>query len=94
MNIFYDTSPFIYLIEQHEKFYDDIALFTAECKENEDSLFTRVLTIAKFGVKPKQNSNLNSIKKFEELLAGVFTVVPIEEETANISSGLRASILH
>lgn len=90
MNIFYDTSPFIYLIEQHEKYYDDIALFTAECKQNDDSLFTSVLTIAEFGVKPKQSDNLNSLNKFEELLAGIFKVIPIESEIADISSGLRA----
>jgi len=67
--VFFDTAPFIYLIEDNPKYAKNVANYIADqIILFESRLFTSVITIAEFSVKPKRNSELGIIEKFKSKL--------------------------
>ena len=46
--IFFDTAPFIYLIENHYEFYSKVANLIAEAVEENSDFYTSVLTYTEF----------------------------------------------
>jgi predicted nucleic acid-binding protein len=90
-SVFFDTSPFIYLIENNPKFYQTVSKFKVEQRASEVFLVTSVLTRSEFGVNPKKTKNLKPIEDFRRVLEEFdFRVVEITDEIADLSSTLRA----
>jgi len=66
--IFIDTSPFIYLLEDHETYGDLVANFIQNCTKNGVLFTTSVITYEEFCVKPYELGRTEVIKAFEQLL--------------------------
>jgi predicted nucleic acid-binding protein len=91
MRKFIDTAPFIYLIENHPIFADEVINLFAESTINGDSLMTSVITLMEFGVKPEREGRQDIIAKFEELLARLnIEITQVDERIAKKAYQLRA----
>jgi predicted nucleic acid-binding protein len=89
--IFFDTAPFIYLIENHTDFYQKVADFLMDAVAHNCELSTSVLTYAEFSVKPFQLNRLDLITDFEDLLESLdFTILNVDMKSATIAYKLRA----
>lgn len=90
--IFIDTSPFIYLIQNHPEYYQKVADFLeTELSIKEASLITSVMTVAEFLVHPTSNKNDIVIQSFRKTLDQLNIFVSnITIETAEKSAELRA----
>src|SRR5712691_10642239 len=89
--VFLDTSPIIYLIENNQLFYSKVASYLAGVIEKDGALTTSVISIAEFGVKPKRINKPVLIDEMEEML-GILQVkiIDINREIAELSSTIRA----
>lgn len=91
MRKFIDTAPFIYLIENHPIFADEVINLFTESTINGDSLMTSVITLMEFGVKPEREGRQDIIIKFEELLARLnIEITQVDERIAKKAYQLRA----
>ena len=89
--VFFDTAPFIYLIENHPEYYAPVSEYLAMCASREKIFLTSVITIAEFGVLPKRTGNLILLDNLTNMLRELnFQVVEINQDTAQLSSTLRA----
>lgn len=90
--VFFDTSPFIYLIEDNPNYSLKVRNFISEQIVNyESTLYTSSLTLAEFYVKPKQNNSQEIIEKFKNKLRELdFKVFDITSSIAKFSADLRA----
>ena len=89
--LFFDTSPFIYLIENHPEFYSKAFDMIAKASNNNVQFCTSVLTFAEYCVKPEQINRQDLISEFEDLLKNLeFTVAKITLHTVKIAYKLRA----
>ena len=90
--VFFDTSPFIYLLENHPRYYLPVAEFiTASLAERQATFVTSVLSTAEFGVKPKKTGKFSLITDFENLTQELkFHFFDINHDIAQLSSTLRA----
>lgn len=93
--VFFDTSPFIYLIEDNPKYAEAVASYIAdEIILFEAKLCTSTITLAEFYVKPKRGNKLAIIEKFRnKLREHKFIVFDITEHIAELSADLRAKYL-
>lgn len=89
--IFFDTAPFIYLLENHPKYGQIVDDFIVEATSNNVTLVTSILSLAEFGVVPERNKRQDLIDDFEDLLRNAaFEIPSIEKQTAINSYQLRA----
>jgi predicted nucleic acid-binding protein len=90
--VFFDTSPFIYLIEDHPEFALPVRDFMADQMTNlESQFFTSSITLAEFFVKPKKDQEHAIVEKFKSKLKEFHIVVfDISPEIAEYSAELRA----
>ena len=91
MRVFYDTSPFIYLIENHYKYKKIISSYIINNFTNSDDLVTSVITLSEFGVKPaklKENYIIHGFRRFLNNLS--FEILPVYEREAELSYYLRS----
>jgi predicted nucleic acid-binding protein len=89
--IFLDSSCFIYLVENHPKYYVTVGNFISNARENDCVLFTSVITTAEVLVKPKKDENEALIKDFLDTLNALnFVVLNIDFTIAKLSATLRA----
>ena len=90
--IFFDTAPFIYLVENHPKYSQAVTDFIVDqLYLYEAFFFTSSITLAEFYVKPKKNNDLAVIEKFKNKLKEFnFTVFDITSTIAEFSGDLRA----
>lgn len=90
--IFFDTAPFIYLLENHEKHGLKVRDFIVrEATFQESTFFISSITFAEFFVKPKKAGDQALIEKFKNKIKEFhFTVFSITPEIAEYSSALRA----
>jgi predicted nucleic acid-binding protein len=90
-SIFFDTAPFIYLIENHKDFYDTVFAFIVKALDENTSLKTSVLTHTEFGVKPYEMERHDLIEEFEDLLNHLgFEVLSVTIQSAKLAYQLRA----
>lgn len=91
MSIFFDTAPFIYLIENHPEFAEKVkSLITNAIIEGEE-MVTSVVTIAEFGIKPTRDNRPDLVEKFEDLLSRLnIEVLVIDQAAAKRAYELRA----
>jgi predicted nucleic acid-binding protein len=89
--VFIDTAPFIYLLENNEKYFQKVADFLAEAAEGETTLITSVLTFMEFCTKPEELSREDLINDFEILLKDLhISVLDVTLENARLGYKLRA----
>ncbi len=91
MKTFIDTSPFIYLVENHPLFAAKVRSFILDALSNENSLITSVITLMEFGVLPEKKGRSEIIINFESLLeiAGI-SMIEIDQKIAENAYKLRA----
>lgn len=91
MKIFFDTAPFIYLIENHPEFASKVKTLITDAIINGDQLVTSVVTISEFGVKPTRDNRIDLIEKFEQLLSRLnVEILVIDQSAAKKAYELRA----
>lgn len=91
MKLFVDTSPFIYLVESHETYGQQVwDLFLTSVWRN-DQLVTSVITWMEYGVMPKKRGRLDLIEKFQDFLDHLgIPLVQINQAVADNAAALRA----
>jgi predicted nucleic acid-binding protein len=89
-NLFIDTAPVIYLIEENPKYFKQVSTFMAESLRQRKTLVTSVLTTAEFEIKPRKLEQPEVIDKFEKIVKPYFQIDNITWLIAEISSILRA----
>lgn len=91
MKTFIDTSPFIYLVENHPEFADQVRAFILEAVTNNDQMITSVITLMEFGVMPERKGRQELILQFEEFLRMMnISVEVIDQDVAETAYKLRA----
>jgi len=89
--VFFDTAPFIYLVENHPEYYAPVSEYLVTCANKQVTFLTSVITIAEFGVVPKRTGKLALLDNLIAMLRDLnFQVVEINQEIAQVSSTLRA----
>jgi len=89
--IFFDTAPFIYLIENHPNYYSKVEQFFVTIDQDDCELITSVLSMAEYGVKPEKENRQDLIADFDSLLVDFhFQVIDINVGIARKSYQLRA----
>lgn len=92
MRIFFDTSPFIYLLEDHPKYGQLVNSLILDEVYSQSSFITSVITLAEFGVVPMRNNRPDIIAGFEQLIDTLpFEMINIERKHATLSFQLRSS---
>lgn len=88
-SIFFDTSPFIYLIENHPLNFSKVALFLSNQEGNDSILLTSALSIAEFEYKPSKVGQPQLIDDLHKLLNEFnFRILDINMETVGLSRKL------
>ncbi len=89
--IFFDTAPFIYLLENHPKYGQTVDDFIVEATGNNASFVTSVISLAEFGVHPERNNRQDLIADFDHLIISAsFEMLSIERQIAITAYKLRA----
>lgn len=89
--IFFDTAPFIYLLENHTKYGQIVEDFIMESTAENAEFMTSVLSFAEFGVIPERNNRQDLIDDFEHLIESAsFNVVTIKKDIAITACKLRS----
>lgn len=90
-SVFFDTSPFIYLLENNLKYSSTVANFIADQSINKILLTTSVITISEFQVNPKKLNNLKPVEDLNRLIDQLsIQVFEITLGIAELSATLRA----
>jgi predicted nucleic acid-binding protein len=90
-SVFFDTSPFIYLIEDNQKYSSSVANYIADMSLKEVVLTRSVITVSEFQVNPKKLMNLKPIEDFNRLIDQFsIHIFDITLEIAELSASLRA----
>jgi predicted nucleic acid-binding protein len=90
-SIFIDTSPLIYLIENHPKYGAIVDNFIEEKFYKEALFTTSVISISEFQVGPKKKKLSQPVEDLDLLLAKFhFMIFNITREIADIASSMRA----
>ncbi len=66
--IFFDTAPFIYLVENHAGYYQKVADYLTQSLTDNAMLETSVLTYTEFCAKPEQLGRPDLLLDFDDLL--------------------------
>lgn len=91
MKTFIDTSPFIYLIENHPEFAAQVGAFILDAVSNNDELVTSVITLMEFSVLPERKGRQELILQLGELLHLMnISVEVIDRNVAETAYKLRA----
>jgi predicted nucleic acid-binding protein len=91
-SVFIDSVSFIYLVENHPKYFDRVSQFLIEeVVQNENILITSVLTISEFSVRPIRDNDKALLLDFTNVLDRFnFKVFDITLEIARKAASLRA----
>ena len=88
--VFFDTSPFIYLIENHPDFFEKTETFILELATNFASFHTSVLTETEFSIQPIKLGKSELIDDYEQMLVEMeFKVYDIDIPIAKRAAHLR-----
>ena len=89
--VFFDTAPFIYLIENNPTFYQTVDDLIFELVKNNVVFHTSVLTQTEFSVQPMKLHRFDLITDYETLLSEMaFEVHPISLSIAKRAAELRS----
>ena len=91
-SIYFDTAPFIYLLEGHEQFGAGVADIIQAGLRQGVIFQASVLALMEFSVKPLQLKRYDLVEAFENLLYQLrFTIEPVTGATASDAAQLRAA---
>ena len=91
MRIFFDTSPFIYLLEGHAEYGPLVNTLILREIADQSTFITSVITLAEFGVIPYRNNRMDIIADFEQIIDELsFEMINIEAKHAKLSFQLRS----
>ena len=89
--VFFDTAPFIYLIENNPTFYQTVSDLIFELVKSNVVFHTSVLTQTEFSVQPMKLGRIDLITDYETLISEMaFEVHPIVLSIAKRAAELRA----
>ena len=90
--IFLDTSPFIYFIENHEKYADALERIFSGIASGNYRGITSVITLHEVMVKPIRERMTKLMKAYQEILQNSenLEIVSITPEIAELSAEIRA----
>lgn len=90
-SVFWDTAPFIYLIEGHPLYMPKVATYLRTALIDEHEFATSAISLAEFGVAPMRKGQENLIQAFDDFLIDFnFTFINIGASIASLSCSLRA----
>lgn len=91
---FFDTAPFIYLIEGHLQFAPVVKDILTYCQRKSVQLTTSVLTGLEFKTKPLRDNRMDVVHAFDELMAeSQMQVVSITAEVVKKALSLQMQII-
>lgn len=89
--IFFDTAPFIYLVQNHPGYYQKVADYLTQSLSDDAMLETSVLTYTEFCAKPEQLNRPDLLLDFDDLLRDFdFQMLEISLAAATLSYQLQA----
>lgn len=89
--IFFDTAPFIYLVENHAGYYQKVADYLTQSLTDDAMLETSVLTYTEFCAKPEQLGRPDLLLDFDDLLRDFdFQMLEISLSAATLAYQLQA----
>ncbi|WP_020605940.1 type II toxin-antitoxin system VapC family toxin [Spirosoma spitsbergense] len=90
---FFDTAPFIYLIEGHIQFAPIVRDIFVYCQSHSVQLTTSVLTTLEFKTKPLRNNRTDVVNAFDSLLADLqIMIVPITTQVVEKALDLQTQL--
>ena len=90
-SIYFDTAPFIYLLEGHADFSARVAQLIRQGVADGASFGTSTLAVMEFSVKPLQSSRPDVLAAFDDLLQELnFTIQPVTLEIAREAARIRS----
>ena len=90
-SIYFDTAPFIYLLEGHPEFSGRVAQIIRQGVVDGVQFSTSTLAVMEFSVKPLQNGRHDVLAAFDGLLRELdFIVQPVTVEIAREAARLRS----
>ena len=90
-SLYFDTAPFIYLLEGHADFSARVAHLIRQGVADGASFSTSTLAVMEFSVKPLQTGRTDVLAAFDSLLQELnFLVQPVTLEVAREAARLRA----
>lgn len=89
--IFIDTAPFIYALEDNEKYSQKVRNLFSKYYALEKLLCTSLLTFAEYCVVPYRENNIQKITDFETFISDAeIQISPFTKEVAKYASYVRA----
>ncbi|MBR1553734.1 MAG: PIN domain-containing protein [Schwartzia sp.] len=89
--VFFDTAPYIYLLDYSDTFREDAKNIFAHCISHKSRMMTSAVTVEEFCVKPYKDSDLKLVRDFKRFLSDTDTrLIPIDELIADQAAKLRA----
>jgi len=90
-NIFFDTAPYIYLLDFNDIFREQAKTIFSRCIQRMIKMKTSVITVEEFCVKPLRDGDTKLTKDFERFLRDTKTyIAPIDKATAYEAAQIRA----
>ena len=90
-NVFFDTPPYIYLLDYSDQFRPYAKNIFEHCISNGNRMMTSVVTTEEFCVKPYRDNDLKLVEDFKQFLSDTNTqVIHIDEIIADQAAKLRA----
>lgn len=91
-SIYFDTAPFIYLLEGHPHYGPVVAQVIQQGVADGTAFSTSVLAVMEFGVKPLQLGRIDVLQEFDDLLRELsFVMQPVTLPIAGEAARLRAA---
>jgi len=92
--VFFDTSPFIYLVENHPVYYPKVFDFIKKTYLQDFKFFSSVLTYYEFCVKPLKLGRNDLIFLFEGFISDLdFKILDITFDVSKIALNLKSKYL-
>ena len=90
-NVFFDTAPYIYLLDYSDQFRSYTRSVFEYCIFHEKRMMTSVVTTEEFCVKPYRDNDIKLVEDFKRFLSDTSTrVILIDENIADQAAKLRA----
>jgi predicted nucleic acid-binding protein len=87
--IFWDTNLFIYLWEDYGVLSQSVADLRTKMLRRRDQLLTSTLTLGEILVKPTVAGNAQLCRKYEDAIASVAMLIPLDAKVAKIYASIR-----
>jgi predicted nucleic acid-binding protein len=87
--IFWDSNLFIYLFEDYGEFSERVLALRHAMLERKDQLLTSTLTLAEILVKPIERGEVETARKYEQVVTVAASLLPFDLRAAKVYAHLR-----